>query len=164
LSCPPREPGEQQRQTLSISTRSLPGLAWRSSFRSPAPCLRSMVLTLTVLPVCSRQQRERAWDESAPLPPPLLQWQWKVWHGRGWRLEQQRAYMDGWSSKAVHQIETEWKRTATSTSPEYVLVDRRETCGPHHVSKANSLCCIHIHTYVSGGTEFVSTATFRFCW
>jgi hypothetical protein len=50
--------------------------AWRSSFRSPAPCLRSMVLTLTVLAVCSRQQRERTadvgWERSSTTSPPLL--------------------------------------------------------------------------------------------
>jgi hypothetical protein len=64
---------------------------------------------------------------------------------RTWLEVGAAASVHGWSSKAVHQIETELSGSVqlpvhlTSTS-------RQETCGPH-VSKANSLE-LYTYTYV----------------
>lgn len=149
MSCPPREPGEQ-----ALSSRSR--LARCLALIIPFPCAVSPIHGVD-------------FDRPCCLLPPAARADVSYHHYSSGSGKSGTDVVGGWSSSERTWMElesctsdwTEWKRTATSTSPEYVLVDRRETCGPHHVSKANSLCCIHIHTYVSGGTEFVSTAAFR---
>lgn len=90
-----------------------------------------MVLTLTVLAVCSRQQRERSSTTVGTTTTPVA----VESLARTWLEVGAAASVHGWNSKAVHQIEIECKAYS------YV---QEETCGPHQ----SELSVLYTYTYV----------------